>query len=201
MVLVWLVEILSIVYLKLNFLKNCLILVLFSLKEDIFLLQQTTTKTPPTTTTTSTKKILSTLTNKPTKTLPPTTTKTTTTTTTTTTKTKKTTPLTSTLSTRPNTINPALIKPCTSPIDAVFYSPENNIHVLIEKKFLWEYNVKQHKWSELNFFQTYPGVHEGVRGGFRCKNNYTWFFKSKFVVFLFYKSRCFFQEFVIFQIK
>ena len=78
-----------------------------------------------------------------------------------------------------NDFDPAQIPACSSSVDAFFYSPENNIRALVDGQDLWEYNMAQRLWQRKDLFKLYPGIQSGVRGGFRCKNNLTWFFKHK----------------------
>jgi hypothetical protein len=56
---------------------------------------------------------------------------------------------------------------------------ENNIQVLVNEGVLWEFDTKKYVWEKRDFFKLYPHIQEGVRGGFKCKNNYTWLFKGE----------------------
>jgi hypothetical protein len=143
-----------------------------------------TTAKPVTTTTTQTTKSKTSYKTSPTTSR---TTTTTTTTATTTTTTKKPTTiskasgpkLNQTTTLAPVSYDPTLLEPCTSHIDAMMYTPENNVQVLVNERSLWEFDVKKRVWAKKDFYKTYPNLQAGVRGGYRCKKNYTWFFKCK----------------------
>ena len=56
--------------------------------------------------------------------------------------------------------------------------PENDILVLVNKEYLWKYNLNETKWEEVSLNETYPNLEHGFVGGVKV-NNLTWFFKSK----------------------
>ena len=56
--------------------------------------------------------------------------------------------------------------------------PKNSIFVITNSSTLWDFNHNQNYWSSYKLSDVYQGLENGVKGGFRCKNNITWFFKG-----------------------
>jgi hypothetical protein len=102
--------------------------------------------------------------------------------------------------------DPRKITPCNSTMNAIFYSnykenfsarlitelqnvinltlkkgPANDIFVLDENYKLWEYQIRKERWEQRDFFKLYPNLTEGVRGGSRCDQGLTWFFKGRWL--------------------
>ena len=62
---------------------------------------------------------------------------------------------------------------------SLFVGPNNNIQVLDESSNLWEFNLKKLNWERKDFFRWFPEIVEDARGGARCNQRLTWFFKGR----------------------
>jgi hypothetical protein len=58
--------------------------------------------------------------------------------------------------------------------------PKNTIYAITDNDTLWEFNEINKYWSKYKLLEAFPKLVVGVKGGVKCKNNYTWFFKSNF---------------------
>jgi hypothetical protein len=50
--------------------------------------------------------------------------------------------------------------------------------LLKESDQLWEFDMLRKNWTDHDFKKLFPILVKGVKGGVRCKDNITWFFKG-----------------------
>lgn len=50
---------------------------------------------------------------------------------------------------------------------------------MVDREQLWFYNITKKEWEPKDLFSLYPNLEDNIRGGVRCYQNYTWFFKRR----------------------